>query len=83
MNLTYVRVQGVKTIAIHTRHRTYKLQAESEEMSEWIDVLHTCVRDTDQSDSSSRRARKIEALATAQTMEITYKASERASRFVF
>ncbi len=66
---------GVKTVAIHTRHRTYKLQADPETMAEWIELIHDSVRalGSEQGDNSSRRARKIEALANAQTMEMSYK----------
>ncbi len=36
--------KGTRMVAIHTRHRTYKLQAESVVMAEWIEKLHEAIR---------------------------------------
>lgn len=36
--------KGTRMIAIHTRHRTYKLQAESVVMAEWIEKIHEAMR---------------------------------------
>ncbi len=67
--------KGTKTIAIHTRHRTYKLQGESSIIAEWLEKIHEVNKslEGDQGDHESRRALKVEAMATAQTMEMTYK----------
>jgi hypothetical protein len=67
--------KGTKMIAIHTRHRTYKLQSESVIMAEWIEKIHEVNKslEGEQGDHEARRALKAEAMATAQTMEMTYK----------
>jgi hypothetical protein len=36
--------KGTRMVAIHTRHRTYKLQAESAVMAEWIEKIHEAIR---------------------------------------
>jgi hypothetical protein len=36
--------KGTKMVAIHARHRTYKLQAESVLMAEWIEKIHEAIR---------------------------------------
>lgn len=75
MEEVFEESKNIKMIAIHTRHRTYKLQAETPIMAEWIEAIHDSVKSLggEQGDHNSRRARKIEAMATAQTMELTYK----------
>ena len=70
--------KGKKMILIHTRHRTYKLSAETQTMIEWLELIHNCVNRSNGDNKDKRLTKNLSKLKN--NFAINYKLEKVTTR---